>query len=240
MRRKKLKKKFYIIINCICVCFLSFGLIFVFRPQYENHKNEILIESVKTIFVEKEENEIIEDKIREFNGDIVAWLKIDDLIDLPVMWTPEEPEYYLRRAIDKTYSVAGSLFIGEECNLDVNSLIIYGHNMKNGTMFAPLLLYKDKNVWERHNIIELETMNEKRQYQIFSVMETEINEDILNYYAYTGNITLDEMNQLLNIIDMKKCYDTSIEVNEKDTLLILSTCSYHAENGRFVVFAKRV
>ena len=79
------------------------------------------------------------------NGDCIGWLSIDGTsISYPVMYTPSEPQKYLRRSFYGQYSQSGVPFLDSRCSMNGGNLIIYGHNMKNGTMFAPLLSYAEE------------------------------------------------------------------------------------------------
>lgn len=80
------------------------------------------------------------------NPDCVAWVRIDDTkIDYPIMQTKDNPEYYLRRNFKKEYSYTGTPFLDAACDMNEGvNLIVYGHNMRDGTMFADLLKYKQK------------------------------------------------------------------------------------------------
>ena len=82
--------------------------------------------------------------LNEENGDLFGWVKIAGTkVDYPVMYTPQEPEYYLSRAFDKSDSISGVPFLDGNYTEGGNHYLIYGHNMKNGTMFHALLNYKD-------------------------------------------------------------------------------------------------
>lgn len=108
------------------------------------------------------------------NKDCVGWLKIANTdIDYPVMLTKDEPEYYLRRDFNKEYSYMGTPFMDSNCNIGISkNLIIYGHNMKNGRMFAPLMKFKNKEYFDKNQIIEFITPNEKAIYHIVRLEKT--------------------------------------------------------------------
>lgn len=83
----------------------------------------------------------------EQNPHMAGWVKIDGTkLDYPVMFTPDEPEYYIHRAFDGSYAVIGVPFVGKGCTLEPPSdnIILYGHNMKTGTMFSTLSSYAKK------------------------------------------------------------------------------------------------
>lgn len=92
--------------------------------------------------------------LKEQNPDFFGWISIEDTkINYPVMHTPDDPEYYLRRDFYGGYSQSGVPFLSASCYEGCGNYLIYGHNMNNGTMFASLLSYADRDYWEKHPTI---------------------------------------------------------------------------------------
>lgn len=118
--------------------------------------------------------------LHEENPDCIGWLTIDGTrIDYPVMYRSGDKNYYLHRDFNGEYSANGCLFLAEECvpgNSD--NLIIYGHHMNSGKMFADLEKYKDEGFYEEHPTILFRTIWGNEQYQIFAAFTTPV---------YTGN-----------------------------------------------------
>lgn len=179
----------------------------------------------------------------EKNSDFVGWLKIENTeINLPVMLTIDEPEYYLHRAFDKSSSQSGTPFIGMNGSTNSDCLIIYGHNMKNKTMFGTLDYYTDRDFWTKNKSLFFDTLYEKREYEVFAALETRIlyeNETGFRYYKSSGTLTEAQYNELRNWLIEQSNYDTGIVPTYGEQILMLSTCSYHTDNGRFVVAARR-
>ena len=100
--------------------------------------------------------------LAEQNADMVGWIRIEGTtIDYPVMQTPDDFNFYLRRNFDKEYSNLGTPYIQENCDLKTsNNLILYGHHMLDGGMFSDLDLYKKKSFWEKHKTIRFDTLDE--------------------------------------------------------------------------------
>ena len=146
----------------------------------------------------------------EQNGDCVGWLYIEGTaVDYPVMHTPNQPQKYLRKNFHGEYSVSGVPFMDHRCSLDSTDLIIYGHNMRNGTMFADLKKYLDDDFLEGHRTIELETAEGLRYFTVIEVVKTDI---------------YDERYDRLDMAD-------GIQH------LILSTCYGSSKSGRLLVIA---
>ena len=178
------------------------------------------------------------------NSDLFGWIEIEDtVINYPVMHTPEDPEYYLHRAFDRTYSFSGVLFMDAKCALDCGNYIVYGHNMKNGTMFASITQYTDPEYWQEHPSIRFDTLYESGTYDIFAAFYSQAYpkdaEGVFRYYQYADLTEQEWFEEYVEQVKAAALYDTEIEPVFGDQLLTLSTCEYHAENGRFVIVAKK-
>lgn len=182
--------------------------------------------------------------IYEMNRDFVGWLRIPNTnIDYPVMFTPNDPEYYLHRAFDNTDSHCGTPFIGENGNIDSDCFIIYGHNMKNDTMLGTLDHYADIDFWKANRTFSFNTLYEYREYEVFAAVKTSIlhtDEEGLRYYNYAGELSEADYKKFEDWLIANSIYDTEIHPIYGEQILILSTCSYHTDNGRFLVAARRI
>lgn len=180
----------------------------------------------------------------EKNNDFFGWITIAGTnINYPVMYTPEDPEYYLSRDFDKSESKSGVPFLDGNCTADGGIYLIYGHNMKNGTMFASLLSYEEKEFWENHKTITLDRMDEKNEYEVFAAFYSKVytmDMGEFRYYQYTDLSDADVFEEYMENVKALALYDTEIRAEYGEEILLLSTCSYHTKNGRFVVIAKRM
>lgn len=179
------------------------------------------------------------------NADLWGWLKINDTdINYPIMHTPTNGEYYLHRDFAKKYSQSGTPFLAAECNNDCGNYLIYGHNMKNGQMFAPLLSYADRDFYTKHPTILLDTLYEHGEYAIVAAFYAKAyyleDSDVFRYYQYTDLSERNSFDDYLNQVKAAAIYETGESVEFGEQLLTLSTCSYHTDNGRFVVVAKKI
>lgn len=180
------------------------------------------------------------------NEDFVGWLKIEGTnIDYPVMYTPKEPEYYLRKSFSKEYSYSGTPFVGKGCSLypRTKNVIIYGHNMLNKTMFTDLIKYKDEPFYNLHPVIQFDTLYQSDLYEIIAVFTTSIELKEIGQFKFYEPIILnnsEEFEVWKNSILAASLYRIDKEFGFADEFITLSTCSYHTENGRFVVMARKV
>lgn len=197
----------------------------------------------------KEEKQILPQykELYQENSDLIGWITIDDTpIDYPVMKTIEDPTFYIHRDWEKNESNSGLPLIDARCTLESENIIIYSHNMKNGTMFGSLKKYKDKSYYEKHSIINFNTIFEEAQYQIISVLLAKVyycEEPPQDEFLYYNYIELDSKEKFENYIDnIKKLslYDTGETAKEGDKLITLCTCDYYTEDGRLLVVAKKI
>lgn len=178
------------------------------------------------------------------NPDFAGWIKIDGTkLDYPLMYTPGDGEKYLRRNMDGEYSVGGVPFIDEHCSLDPRSdnLIIYGHNMKNGTMFRTLMEYDQKNYWQEHPVIHFSSLYEEKEYDILAAFYDRVymkTDTCFKFYQFIDAENEEDFNEAINYFKGHALYDTGVTASYGDKLITLVTCSYHEDNGRFVVVAK--
>lgn len=179
------------------------------------------------------------------NPDLFGWITIEGTgIDYPVMFTPEDPEYYLHRAFDKSYAYSGVPFLDAGCFDGCGNYLVYGHHMNNGTMFAKLLSYRNEDFWREHPIIQFDTLEEYGDYQVmaafYSKAYLDTDENVFRYYRYTDLTQEETFNDYVNQVLRAALYDTGVRAQYGDQLLTLSTCSYHTLDGRFVVVAKKI
>lgn len=178
------------------------------------------------------------------NSDLAGWLSIEGMkIDYPVMQC-EDDEYYLHHDYDGMDSKYGCLYVRERADLeDGTNFVIYGHNMKDGSMFGDLDLYREEEFYKEHPMISFDTLYREYTYEIVAVFLSQIyheNDDVFKYYQFYEAKTEAEFNDFYENIKEMSLYDTGVEAAYGDTFLTLSTCAYHVKNGRLAVVAKRV
>lgn len=194
------------------------------------------------------ENEAVLQSYRDIaaeNDHMVGWLTMDGIpVDHPVMHTPQSPEYYLHRGFDRKYAASGCFFMDGACSIDGGNIIIYGHHMKNGSMFGQLKKYASEDFAKEHPILHFDTLEERREYQVIAAFYSKVynQEDtgVFRYYRYTDLRDEATFEDYLKGIRRINLYKEPMEVSYGEDLLTLSTCSYQTRNGRFVVVAKRI
>lgn len=180
------------------------------------------------------------------NPDIVGWVQIEDThIDYPVMQTPSDPEFYLRRNFQKEYSVPGTPFVDAASDLETSkNWIIYGHNMKSGSMFHDTVKFEDPEFYEEHKIIHFDTRKDgEGLYEVVAAGRTKIynvDDDVFKYYQYPLITDEATFNEYVAGVKAISAIDTGITPEYGDQLITLSTCEYHTDDGRFIVVARKV
>jgi sortase B len=194
-----------------------------------------------------EDREILPELVDMYlaNTDLVGMLEVVDTdINYPVMQTPNDPEYYLRRDFYKESSTAGTLFVDYRCDIvnPTTNTIIYGHNMRSGTMFGGLKRYLNYDYYQAHKKIIFKTLFEEQEYEIVGVGLSAVgydDDDNYKYYNFINAVTGSELQEFLDNIQSLSVFDETIDITATDKILTLSTCNSYTEDGRMFVVAKR-
>lgn len=175
------------------------------------------------------------------NNDFIGWIRIDDtVIDYPVMLAKDNPDFYLTHNFNKEYSRFGVPYIQENCSLSSDNIIVYGHNMKNKSMFNELTKYSGKNFYNSHRFIQLDTLLEQRTYEVICAFKTVANANGFQYFNFVKANTEEDFSAYIEKCQALSFYDTGVNAEYGDKLMTLSTCEYSQNNGRFVVVAKLI
>lgn len=253
-----MKNKIYIALICAFSILLAVSSGFLIKHYIDSEKQselyDNLIETIEKTDTEKDTMTYSQDKsfLSDYqdlylqNNDMVGWIKIEDTkINYPVMQSKDNPNFYLKHGFDKAYTDYGCPYIQENCDVDIPSdnLIIYGHNMKDSSMFSGLMNYTDKSFWEIHKTISFDTLTEQCDYEIIAAFKTEVYTDSpesFKYYQFINADTGDEFNAYITKCKELALYDTGVTAEYGDKLITLSTCEYSRNNGRMVVVAKKI
>ncbi len=184
------------------------------------------------------------DALWEENHDLFGWVEIEGTkLNYPVMHTPQDPERYLHRAFDGSYAVSGVPFLDGGCFEGCGNYILYGHHMKNGTMFATITDYKSEDFWREHPRIKFDTLTRPGEYEVMAAFYAQVlpeGSEGFKYYEYQDLTEEPSFREYVEGVTAAALYPTGVEAEFGDELLTLSTCSYHQDEGRFVIVAVRV
>jgi sortase B len=184
--------------------------------------------------------------VYDMNPDIVAWIAIDDTpVNYPVMQTKGDEEVYIQRNFEKKQDLNGLPFMDERCDIAAPTVntIVYAHNMRNGSMFATLLKYKDEAFYKAHPIIHFTTLYEAADYEIIAAFRSRVayvNEVTFRYYNFIDTVSPEDFDSFIDSIKGLTPYDIEHTAGFGDSLLTLSTCDRTIDDGRYVVVAKKV
>ncbi len=186
------------------------------------------------------------EELKKQNPDIIGWIEIENTdINYPVLQCSDNT-YYINHNYKKEKSKNGAIFLDKDYNWDLPStnLLIYGHNMKNNTMFQHLLKYENKSFFTEHPIIKFSTVDEDSIYEIISVFKSKVyyqsEQNVFRYYYFINATSENDFNDYIQNVKKASLYDTEKTAVYGDKLMTLSTCSYHTKDGRFVVVAKKI
>ena len=182
----------------------------------------------------------------EQNKDVIGWITMGDpddpFIDNVVV-QGDDNAYYLDHNLNGVSSAWGAIYAREECDINKPSdnITLYGHHMRDGSMFACLDTYKYKKTWDENPLIFFDTLYGYHVYKIFAVFTTSAN--IGEGFSYHQMIDAKDKKDFDNFI--AKCkelslYDTGVTPEYGDKTICLSTCEYSHDNGRLVVAAVRI
>lgn len=183
----------------------------------------------------------------EMNNDLVGWINIPDTrVNYPVCQNLTTKDYYLYRNFNKEDSKDGCIYVREACDVFTPSdnVVIYGHRMNSGAMFADVMNYRKKDFWETHQTFTFDTIYEHHTYQVIAVFITSANYgEGFAYHQFNDASNQAEFDEFMKTVHKLQLYDTGLTAKYGDMLVTLSTCTPRYEqpsNGRLVVIAKRV
>ena len=185
-------------------------------------------------------------KLQEINPDIIGWIRIPNtVIDYPVLQSSEnDPEYYLYRNYKKESTQYGSIFLQSGTAIDGSDqdLVLYGHSMNDGRMFASLLRFGELDVYKQSPVITFNTAEGGGKWKIISVFKTNTDESQGKPFPYTYSHFNSDPSYLNFIYQARQrsIINTGVDFNENDTVITLSTCSYEFDGFRTVVVARKV
>jgi sortase B len=213
------------------------------RDIYKQKDTEKSLENSK----EKEDIQKKLDPLIKINPDIKGWIKIENtVIDYPVVQSkPEDPFYYIDKNYLKKKDSHGSIFINSFMTFSnsTQNIVLHGHSMRDGTMFAPLLKY-DLDFYRKNPIVNFDSIFGPGKWKIFAIFRVNTlaqHGEVFNYLIPKFNNKIDFL-RLVYQMRIRSLIDTNVDIAETDKILTLSTCCYDIglENSRAVVVARKI
>lgn len=180
------------------------------------------------------------DKLKSVNEDVVGWIYVDALPDIsyPIV-KGKDNQTYLHQTYEKNYNFAGTIFVDYENSGDFSdcNTLVYGHNMKNGSMFGHLKKFReDDRLYKQDKYFWILTPERNYRYEIITAYTTGVNSDTYTLFKGPG----EEFEKYLETIKgYSEIQTDDTDLTIKDKIVTLSTCTGN-ESTRFVVQGKRV
>ena len=236
-------------IGIIAVIIVGISLFAVYKKNQKTKDGADVISQIEIdetkITNEKTEKMLKLEKLQKENEDIVAYIEIDGTnINYPVLQASDN-DFYMKKNYKKEYSKDGAIFVDKDYNWEKPStnLLIYGHNNSNGQMFCDLLKYKDESFYQEHPTIKFTTNKEEAEYEIIAVFRSRVyyksEKNVFRYYYFIDAENEEQFDSFVENSKKSSLYNTGKTAQYGDQLMTLSTCSYHTEDGRFAVVAKK-
>lgn len=228
-----MKKIFLNLLTIICIVVIAICSYKIFTTLKDYKKADNVYSQLKET---KEDSENIEDatkSLSSINSDYRFWINVEGTnIDYPVV-QGKDNDFYLNHDFYKNYLPAGSIFLDYRNNFetDFNS-VIYGHHMRNFTMFGQMEKFKKEDFFEKNRTITLTTDDKTYYYEIFAVGVYDADFGY-NKISFGDQYDIDNF---LNKIISSSMYSRDI-VSSEDKIITLSTCSYEYDNARTAIFA---
>jgi len=244
-KKRKWTRLALLIISLSALIYSAVSLLAIFNEykkgekEYESLQKYVNRDSKISESEDKEVLSVDFGSLKKLNEDIVGWISFKDTeVNYPIVKGADN-SYYLNHTFNKTENDSGSIFMDFEndSSFKDKNTILYGHNMKNGSMFSILNKYMDKDFYESTPYFWLYTENKVFKCEIFSAYKTSAH----NGKSYIKNFSTDqEYEDFLKEIKNSSLYDTGINVGKDDIVLTLSTCTNNDKDSRFVVNSKMV
>lgn len=175
---------------------------------------------------------------KALNPDVIGWINVPNtIVDYPIVHGTDN-DYYLTHAVDKTDFKSGAIFFDARCSTSGKHLIIYGHNMKNGTMFAGLYAYNTKSFYEKNRTFTVKFGDQTATYKVFSVYTTDVKKQQYSKVQFESDEAF--VAYMQNIAKLSK-YPSDVTITPQSQVITLSTCNRtDYSDGRYVVHAVKV
>lgn len=253
LAKSKSKMKISNILTVIAVlvfAFSAYKLVTIALVYYHNHQ---ILAEVQEVYKQHEpaEEEILTElkpgemrsqfvELQEINQDIVGWVSIDGTkINYPILQANDN-DFYLTRNYEKEETLAGSIFMDyrNDVAIDNPNTIVYGHRMRDNSMFQSLTGFLEEDFFYNHGTIRYDTMYESYEAEVFAAYNTTTDFDYIQTDFALGTDFLTLVHQM----KQKSKFDKEVEIGMDDQIITLSTCDYMLDpnKGRLVVHAKLV
>ncbi|MBQ6825309.1 MAG: class B sortase [Clostridia bacterium] len=240
---KSRKKKIWIIILIIALlCVITSASYFIYlkieSDKMDDFKDEVTVSTDDTSSAEPEvETPVDFKKLKKQNPDIYAWINIPGMvIDYPILRNPNNDRFYLTHSVDLKKSKYGAIYTHNYNDMEFNDFntVVYGHNMRNGTMFGSLKKFRDNTFFEQNRYINIYMPGRILKYEIFAAYVFDDRHILLNFDFSDINVRKEYLDMIFSTRKVSANIKHDIAVTENDKIITLSTCTSN-DNERYLV-----
>ncbi|PGZ94145.1 SrtB family sortase [Bacillus pseudomycoides] len=232
-----IRKILLTIVIVVSISGIGFSLFSILKGTFEYQQSAKRYKEVEKIYEGESLQSNKTDQMLRMNKDYVGWIKVNDTkINYPVVKT-QDNSFYLSHNFYKEKDRLGSIFMDYKNSgdqLDKN-IILYGHNMKDASMFGSLKNFLDQDYYQSHRFISFDYLGSTYEWEIFSVYASDDVEWMKTQFS-----NYEDFGEYLTAIKKKSKFPSRVEVTNEDNILTLSTCTNREEDGRFIVHAKLI
>ena len=220
------------VINIVLTVLILFSLYEVATKIVAYRESKNTYEKIQEL--KNKSNEFSEELVK-INEDYKMCIEVPNTnIDYPVV-QGKDNDFYLNHDFNKKESSSGAIFIDYKNNIEKDkNIIIYGHNMRNKSMFQNLMKFKDEAFWKENSKIILTIGGKRYEYKIFSSYISNAKDVDLNINFKSE----DEYLKYIDSIKKKSIFHRDIDIKSDDRIITLSTCSYEKYDARMIIHGK--
>lgn len=228
------------VINSILVLLILVFIVIIVNKKYSYYKENLRYNKIRNIrseLVKQNDNEVfIDDEMKKINSDYVFWIEIPDtVINYPVVQGVDN-QFYLNNNFYGEESISGTIFLDAENDLASDrNLILYGHHMRDGSMFAGINKFKEEDFFDNGKIKIIKD-NKEYFYEVFSVRVVDGNDNkIISHFNND-----EEFDNYIELLKTESIYKKDEINSDFSKIITLFTCSYEFDNARTIISAALV
>lgn len=235
----KRNKAIMTIIQIICIIIVIYCLVVIIRKNMMYKQDTNVYNEIRKEYNEENNNASVSayNRLKDVNSDFVFWIRVEGTnIDYPVV-QGKDNNFYLKKDFNKKESISGCIFVN--CDNDIETdqnVIIYGHNMRNDSMFNQLQKFKDKKFFDKDNKVIITDKDGESTYEVYGVY-------VLAKGEKLGEINYEDdeaLNDDINKLKEKAIFLKDMKHSINDKMITLVTCTYEIDDGRTIILAKKI
>lgn len=235
-KKKRSGRVILTLILFICIAVFAFSAFQLYKIFSNYHQSNTEYENIQTDVVKENEEGFFSvdfDTLQKQNPDCIGWIYFEHMdISYPIM-QGEDNDFYLKHTFEKTNLAAASIFMDYQNASDFSDMntFIFGHNMKNNSMFGLLGDFKDEAVYQKNPCFWILTPTGTYRYDIFSCYVADADTSTYTIYHQESQ----EYDTYIQTLKQHSAYEIPVEVDGSDHIVTLSTCTGNGYEHRYIV-----